>query len=320
MCVSRHDVRCFLYVAAVSLALVLVAGTGCKSTLPPYHQESREGSTDGEAPEEIPDAQEADAHGDAEEALEPEIEIDPRTGIEWVTILGGTYIMQYSRERLAHEVTVPTFQIARTEVTIAQYDKCVEAGACEPLPTQGRCSYDFREESRESYPINCVTWQQARDFCEWIGARLPSEAEWEFAMRNRGQVVRFPWGDEDISCDYAVYNDLPYCPDDGCAGCRTSTIWAVCSKPKGNTVQGLCDMIGNLEEWVEDDYHSRFEGAPKDGSAWVDEPRSTWRMTRGGSFLDEGAYEGVDLSLARGPVLYGREWHSIGIRPARSLP
>jgi len=58
----------------------------------------------------------------------------------------------------------------------------------------------------------------------------------------------------------------------------------VCSKLLGNTAQGLCDMAGNLWERVEDDWHDSYSGAPSDGQAWIDSPRSRLRVLRGGSW------------------------------------
>jgi formylglycine-generating enzyme required for sulfatase activity len=54
----------------------------------------------------------------------------------------------------------------------------------------------------------------------------------------------------------------------------------VCSRPQGNTAQGLCDMVGNVPEYVEDDYHENYRGAPTDGRAWIEEPRTAWRVLR----------------------------------------
>ena len=58
----------------------------------------------------------------------------------------------------------------------------------------------------------------------------------------------------------------------------------VCSYPTGNTAQGLCDMAGNAIEWMEDDWHENYEGAPADGSAWVENPRRSDRINRGGAW------------------------------------
>ena len=58
----------------------------------------------------------------------------------------------------------------------------------------------------------------------------------------------------------------------------------MCSYASGNTAHGLCDMAGNVVEWVEDDFFNNYEGAPVDGAAWVDSPRYAVRVRRGGSW------------------------------------
>jgi formylglycine-generating enzyme required for sulfatase activity len=111
----------------------------------------------------------------------------------------------------------------------------------------------------EGHPMNWITWDDASRFCTWAGGRLPSEAEWEYAARGGGQRTTYPWDNEPATCEYAVM-------DDGEVGCGSGETSPVCSKIAGNTTQGLCDMAGNVMEWVQDKIHADYAGAPSDGS------------------------------------------------------
>ena len=147
-------------------------------------------------------------------------------------------------------VTVPTFQIMMTEVTVAMYQACVDTE---------QCTDDFDGDGDDHPAI--LNWYQLNEFAAWVGGRLPTEAEWEYAARSRGKNITYPWGNREATCRYAVM-------DDGGNGCGKGQTWPVCSKTSGNTEQGLCDMAGNVWEWVQDEYHSSYEGAPSDGSGW----------------------------------------------------
>jgi formylglycine-generating enzyme required for sulfatase activity len=204
---------------------------------------------------------------------------DPvNSGVVWVTIPGGSYMMgrnTWSNDKPIHEVTIPEYEMTQTEVTVSQYRKCVAAGACtEPSTVYSKCNWN--EYGHDDHPVNCLDWSQSATFCEWIGGRLPSESEWEYAARSGGIYDFHPWGAEPATCEYAVMND-------GGSGCGTYRTMPVCSKPQGNTKQGLCDMLGNCLEWVEDWYHDNYEGAPTDGSAWR-APTGSERVARGGCF------------------------------------
>lgn len=121
-----------------------------------------------------------------------------------------------------------------------------------------------------------VNWTQAREYCQWAGGRLCSESEWEYAARNGSSNATYPWGDTDPTCDDAVFSG---------DGCWPSAPSGACSEPAGNDTWGVCDLAGNVSEWVEDDWHYYdYTGAPTNGSAWVDSPRLSFRVVRGGSF------------------------------------
>ena len=163
----------------------------------------------------------------------------------------------YPTETPIHEVTVPTFQMMQTEITVAQYQACIEAEQCTPFNGDNERDY---QQGGDHHPARYLTWFQVNQFAAWIGARLPTEAEWEFAARNRGQMVKYPWGNNEPTCEHAQFDD-----------CHGKATVPVCSKPAGHTEQGLCDMIGNVDEWVQDEYHWGYEGAPTDGSAWCEQ-------------------------------------------------
>ena len=219
-----------------------------------------------------------------------------KAGIEWVTIPGGTFMIGGD-----HQVTVRSFELAKSEVTNKQYKACVAAGACAPTAVS-ESGFDGDDQ-----PVAGVDWAQARLFSEWVGGRLPSEAEWEYAARSGGKDRAYPWGNEDATCDRAVIS-----ASSG-LGCGRNSTWPVCSMPAGNTEQGLCDMAGNVWEWVEDAYHETFAGAPTDGSAWAGPPGSI-RINRGGSWRYGAATAEASF---RNPVNPGDPVSCFGFRPAR---
>ena len=218
-------------------------------------------------------------------------------GIRWVKIRGGRYSMGSTvgggDERPIHPVKLHTFRMMKNEVTVDQYRACVTAGGCtdhhlggyewpgRKYSTSEFCNWPYSD--RGSYPINCVDWAQARAFCAWAGGRLPTEAEWEYAARGRGLPREYPWGNEAATCARAIIGHKGTCTAEKPCGCGKNTTWPVCSKRAGNTVQGLCDMAGNVWEWVEDCWHNNYNGAPASGSAWTGGCVGTYRILRGGA-------------------------------------
>ena len=179
-------------------------------------------------------------------------------------------------------------------------------GGCARPGTVKYCNSD--KPGRQLHPVNCVGWDQANQYAKFKGARLLSETEYEYAATSGGKNQKYPWGNEDATCDKAVmYGNGDY-------GCGSGTTMPVCSKPAGNTAQGLCDMVGNVWQWVQDKYQSSYANTPLDGSA--SEGAGSSRVLRGGSFGSRDAgrlradhrlydfapadrYDGIGFRLAR---------------------
>ncbi len=182
----------------------------------------------------------------------------------------------FTDEQPAHTVLLDGFWLDRTEVTNGQYRRCVDAGEC----TEPSC-WDPEDQSSEEYPVVCVTWEQASAYCEWVGGRLPTEAEWEYAARGpEGRI--FPWGDSfdaarlnycDANCSFDWADQLA---DDGYAGPAP-----VGQYPAGASWCGTLDLAGNVWEWVADEYGpypSERQTNP------TGPPPGHHRVLRGGSF------------------------------------
>ncbi len=217
----------------------------------------------------------ADAGDDAGAPMIPG-DYDTPTPMFWALLDGGTFLQGSEsalspsswNETPAHDVTVPTFEMMTTEATTSQYAQCVLAEVCaEPLVAQGENSgknCNWLWWGRDDHPVNCVNAYEAEVYCAWIDARLPTESEWEYAARSEGKDIEYPWGEAEPTCDLAIISAGNYQ-----YGCGLGHTWPVSSKPLGNTEQGLCDMGGNVMEWVQDCWYGNYSGAPTDGSAWV---------------------------------------------------
>lgn len=201
----------------------------------------------------------------------------------------------FTNEQPAHTVRLDAFWLDQSEVTNGQYQLCETAGACTPPVELGsftRAEY-YRDPQYASYPVIWVNWGQAAAYCEWAGARLPSEAEWEYAARSPQNWI-FPWGDR---FDPARLN---YC-DQGCEGISDPSFndgfpdtAPVGSFPQGASWVGALDLAGNVREWVAtwyEPYPSESVENPQGpqtgsskiprGGSWYDRPDDTRSTNRG---------------------------------------
>lgn len=223
----------------------------------------------------------------AAQAAPSKTTISNPAGIQWVKIPGGSFMMGSDTgdmEGPAHKVTLKPFEMSKSVVTNKQWKACVAAGKCEALSRDCLTMPDKQKLDEDDQPAVCMTVEAADGFAEWAGGFIPTEAQWEYAARSAGKDQRYPWGNEKPSCTRAVIH-----PADGTAGCGKNRSWPVCSKPKGNTAQGLCDMVGNVEQWTKDLYKNTYVGAPTDGSArW--EKGLNFRVLRGSYWGQQDYY------------------------------
>ncbi|HZO14913.1 MAG TPA: SUMF1/EgtB/PvdO family nonheme iron enzyme [Polyangiaceae bacterium] len=157
-----------------------------------------------------------------------------------VELKGGTFLMGsydgQKDERPPRKVTVETFWMDVTEVTVKAYADCMSKGGCRAREFDAACNWGH--PSRQDHPMNCVTWDEANDFCTWADKRLPTEEEWEYAARGtKGR--RYPWGGETPMgrvCWKPLLSEGSTCAVGGYAA--------------GATPQGILDLAGNVHEWT----------------------------------------------------------------------
>ena len=161
-----------------------------------------------------------------------------------VKIPAGEFLMgnkETERTPLEHKVYVSEFLMDRTGVTWGQFKKYSEATGI-PLP---------RHEPfwgvHDDHPVVYVTWEEAKAYCEWSGARLPTEAEREKAARGT-DARKYPWGDEEPTAELGVHRRSWGYIGTGAVG----------NLPAGSSPYGLQDMGGNVWEWCADWYHGDY--------------------------------------------------------------
>jgi formylglycine-generating enzyme required for sulfatase activity len=195
-----------------------------------------------------------------------------------VRLEGGTFTMGSNDgdedEKPTHSVTLKPFWMDVTEVTVAAYKVCVDAGACSKPGDGGFCNWG--KSDRSNHPINCVDWEQATSFCRWANKRLPTEEEWEYGARQGGVRGdrKYPWGDAEPASQlcWNRYGDGK--PNSSCP---------VGSFSAGDTPTGLKDMAGNVWEWTSSAY------CPYTSSGYDVGKCESARVSRGGSWLNNYA-------------------------------
>ncbi|MEZ4594198.1 MAG: formylglycine-generating enzyme family protein [Chloroflexota bacterium] len=264
--------------------------------------------------------------------------IREQDGMEMVLIPAGTFLMGAAEgdfaaapdERPQHEVTLPQFYLDRYEVTVEQYaaflnrlgsyERACEGVDCAwPQELAGYTSYLSQQDIGDgsvqffattgfaNYPINHVSWFGAQTYCESVGARLPTEAEWEYAARGTDGRI-YPWGNlmPDPTSDLAVFQSDSY-----------ENMKPVNALPNGASPFGIYSMAGSMWEWTADWYNESYyaQSEPVDpagpetgfarvirGGAWpfnnqADRIRATNRSSLSPDFISSA----VGFRCARAP-------------------
>lgn len=213
-----------------------------------------------------------------------------------VCIPGGPAIVGYDdglpEEAPERELILSTYYVDRYETTNAEYDACHEAGACRVRIN--RTQNIMKPFVAGDQPAMPMDWHRARSYCAWVGKRLPTEWEWEKAARGPDGEL-YPWGDEEPTCDQAVFRE---CAPYGCkpyAGkahrwdCNEHATKPVGSFPAGH--YGIHEMAGNGYEWTSSAGVDRIEacgdacnGLDPQGLCDGAFPCKGQRILRGGSW------------------------------------
>jgi formylglycine-generating enzyme required for sulfatase activity len=239
---------------------------------------------------------------------------------EMIQISGGTFLMGTlagrNDEKPQHLVTVPSFEIAKYEVTIGQFKKFVAATAYvtdaeqdrdhEGCYGDGGSGVDFGWKiglswrnpgfnQTDNHPVVCVSWIDAQAYVAWLNKEtgsnysLSSEAKWEYAAR-AGSTTNYHFGDQKAElCEYAnLYDEV------GQTINKYGWRHAKCNDGEAKTAKvgqykaspnGLHDMLGNVWEWVGDCWKAGYVDAPSNGEIYKNN-ECQHRVTRGGSWYN----------------------------------
>jgi serine/threonine protein kinase len=201
----------------------------------------------------------------------------PSDGMPMVYVPEGDFTMGSNKslnEQPIHTVYLDAFWIDQTEVTNAMYALCVSVGVCQPPSDNSsstRSTY-YGNSQYADYPVVYVNWNDADTYCQWAGARLPTEAEWEKAARGTDGRT-YPWGEE-FDCQKANHYR-----------CVRNDTSQVGSYESGKSPYGAYDMAGNVWEWVADWYSDAYYSSSPTNNP-TGPISGEYRVLRGGSWRD----------------------------------
>jgi formylglycine-generating enzyme len=195
-----------------------------------------------------------------------------------VLVEGGRFLMgddnsEFDEEKPAHWVEVSSFYLGKYPVTQALWKEVM--GGKNPSHYKG-----------DNRPVEHVSWDDAQNFIKNLNAitgksfRLPSEAEWEYAARGGRYSQGYLYAGSDRLKQVGWYEEN--------SNKETKEVGLRLANELG-----IHDMSGNIWEWCEDDWHKNYEGAPRDGSPWINMDKPRWksdRVVRGGSSFNNSRH------------------------------
>jgi formylglycine-generating enzyme required for sulfatase activity len=240
-------------------------------------------------------------------------EVSTIDGMSQVYVPAGEFVMGNNSgpadQQSEHVVFLESFWIDQYEVTNAQYALCVAARLCTPpqrLDSITRAQY-YGVPEFENFPVIYVSWFQAREYCEWAGRRLPTEAEWEKAARGDDRRL-YPWGNSTPTAEQLNFRASGF-------GDTVAGYSYVANVSPYNAV----DMSGNVSEWVEDFYDPNYYSvSPRDnptGPTQTGCPGGDCRVLRGGNWNGTAEEVTTTFRLFYGP---NDSRDAFGIRCART--
>lgn len=204
------------------------------------------------------------------------IEVADAKSVQMILVPAGNFTMGSvngdADETPIHTVYLDAFYIDKYEVTNKLYKVCVDAGTCEPpkLESASTRSNYFGDSEFDNYPVVNIDWLMAKTYCEWRGAQLPTEAQWEKSARGIDGRT-YPWG-ENIFNTYVNYKN------------NVGDTTPVGTYAKGKSIYGVYDMSGNVLEMVADWYSDvYYQNSPSINP--LGPGAGTQRVARGGSWV-----------------------------------
>jgi len=206
-------------------------------------------------------------------------EITTDKGVKMVVVPAGDFIMgsdDFYNAKPAHTVYLDTFYIDKYEVNNAAYKLCEKAGLCNaPVNPNTFSRYGYYSDPKYvNYPVENISWDSASAYCKWVGGRLPSEAEWEKAARGI-DGRSYPWGNVFDQTKANIHDPLH-------DKLGNFDVTSVDSYPEGASVYGAFNMLGNVQEWV-NDWYADYDSSNSPLSNPKGPSNGTVRVLRGGS-------------------------------------